>query len=63
MESLAQTIMPEMMTYAVNYESGKLELVMEDDWISTITVEITGSMNALITKIPVSLGVTFVFED
>ena len=62
MSELAHTIMPEMVSYAVSYEKGSIELIVEEDNVSTISVEITGSMNAIFTKVPVSVGIEFDFQ-
>ena len=62
MKQLAETIAPEMVTYAVNFEKGSLRLSIEEETLSEISVGMEGSVNVLFTKVPMSLKVTFDFE-
>lgn len=62
MKELAETIAPEMVAYAVNFEKGSLRLTIEAENLSVISVGMEGSVNALFTKVPMSLKVTFDFE-
>lgn len=62
MKELAETIAPELVTYAVNFEKGSLRLSIEEETLSEISVGMEGSVNVLFTKVPMSLKVTFDFE-
>lgn len=62
MKELAETIAPELVTYAVNFEKGSLRLVIEEETLSGISVGMEGSVNVLFTKVPMSLKVTFDIE-
>ena len=62
MKELSETIAPEMIQYAVNFEKGSIQLEVEAEELSEITVGMNGSLNVLFTKVPVSFSVTLDLE-
>ena len=62
MKQLVEAMAPEMISYAIVFEKGSMKLEVKEEQLSTITIGIEGAVNALFTKIPASVGVTFHFK-
>ena len=62
MKQLAETIVPEMVSYFVQFEKGNLKLEVSDEILSEIEIGIDGGITTFFTKVPVGLKVIFDFE-
>lgn len=61
MQELSQMILPEMANYAGDLTEGTASIILDGDRVSSMQVSIEGKINALIAKIPISVGVEFFF--
>lgn len=62
MKQLAETIVPEMVSYFVQFEKGNLKLEVSDEILTEIEIGIDGGITTFFTKVPVGLKVIFDFE-
>lgn len=62
MKQLVETIAPEIVQYAIDFEQGSMKIEVKGEQLSTITIGIEGSFKALISKVPVSVRVEFEFK-
>lgn len=63
MEILAQTIMPELVNYALDFTEGNAQIVLEENAILSVKLEIQGNIDLLISKVPASIGVEIEFNE
>ena len=63
MEILAQTIMPELVNYALDFTEGNAQIVLEGNAISSVKLEIQGTIDLLISKVPAKIGVEIEFNE
>ena len=62
MKQLVETMAPEIVSYAVDFEKGSMKIGINDQQLSEIMIGIEGGFNALFTKVPVRVSVAFDFE-
>ena len=62
MEQLVETMAPEILQYAIDFEQGSMKIEVKGEQLSTITIGIEGSFKALFSKVPVSVRVEFDFK-
>ncbi len=62
MQNLAQALVPELVNYVVDFSKGSSEVVVKDESISTIKIEIAGSINVLMTDIPANVSAEICFQ-
>ena len=63
MEILAQTLIPELVNYTLDFTRGNAEIILEKRSISAIKMDIQGNIDILISKIPASISVGIEFEQ
>lgn len=63
MEILAQTLIPELVNYTLDFTRGNAEIILEKKSISAIKMDIQGNIDILISKIPASISVGIEFEQ
>ena len=63
MEILAQTLIPELVNYTLDFTRGNGEIILEKKSISAIKMDIQGNIDILISKIPASISVGIEFEQ
>ena len=62
MEQLVETMAPEILQYAIDFEQGSMKIEVKGEKLSAITIGIKGSFKALFSKVPVSVRVAFDFK-
>lgn len=63
MEILAQTLIPELVNYTLDFTMGNAKIILEQESISAIKMDIQGNIDILISKIPASISVEIEFEQ
>lgn len=62
MAQLVETMAPEIVQYAIDFEQGSMKIEVKGEQLSAITIGIEGSFKALFSKVPVSVRVEFDFK-
>lgn len=63
MEAIAYLIAPQAQSLNIDFRSGSLELVMDDEDIRSIQVQCDGSVDVLLTKISVGVGALITIQE
>ncbi len=59
MQKIAEMVVPELVNYVVTMKEGTVVVMLENDSISSITIEIDGSIKVFFSEVPAEVGVTF----
>jgi len=62
MTDLAKTIAPEIVAQAVNFTDGVVEVVVENNEISSFEIEINGTVTVLLSNVGASVEAEFIFN-
>ena len=55
MQKISEMIVPELVNYVIEFTAGNIEILLEQNEISSIAVEINGNVNILFTEIPMEV--------
>lgn len=61
MGTIAEAVAPELVNYVLNLTKGIAEVTIEEEQVSTIKIQIDGSVRVLFTDVPMEVGAEFVF--
>ena len=61
MQKMTEKIVPEVVNYAVTFKEGSMEIVIEEESVSSIDIEISGKLQLFITELPIKIGAEFSF--
>lgn len=62
MKELSRMILPELTQYGADLTEGKVSIMLDADKITSMGVAIEGKIDALIARIPVTVGAEFTFD-
>lgn len=62
MKELSRMILPELTQYGADLTEGKVSIMLDADKITSMGVDIEGKIDALIARIPVTVGAEFTFD-
>ena len=61
MQKISEMVVPELVNYVIDFKAGKAEVVLAEENISTIKIEINGSIKVLFSDVPAEVRVEFTF--
>ncbi len=59
MQKISEMVVPELVNYVIDFTEGNVEIMVEEDSISSIKIEIGGDVNILFSEIPMEVFVHF----
>lgn len=62
MQKISEMVVPELVNYVIEFTEGKVEVLLEKESISSMKIEIGGSVRVLFTDVPVEVEIEFSFR-
>ncbi len=62
MQKISEKVVPELVNYVIDFTEGKVEILLKEENISSMKIEIGGSLRVLFSNVPAEVEVEFSFH-
>ena len=62
MQKISEMVVPELVNYVIDFTEGYVEVLLEEESISTMKIQIDGSISVLFSNVPAEVEVEFSFH-